>query len=197
MQIYQLWEVLFPNLHTSPVCPSLPAIFSLKRWCRNGIFRDLPVLGYSLGDWRGRTAEILRSSSLLQLNYKKLYKESASLLGLIASCKTRWEPTSRDQSIGLENQVLLMLGGKGRNADFCWAGCTFRGRGILKNAIMLPKPSGCNGQVGLLQVWVALEWGMCVTMPAGLRKGRWEYLEMPNIHLVGGSESALPSGRKV
>lgn len=38
---------------------------------------------------------------------------------------------------------------------------------------------------------------MCVIMTAGLQKGRWEYLEMPNIHLVGGSESALPSGRKV
>lgn len=42
MQIYQHWEVLFPNLHTSLLCPCLLAISLLKRRCRNRIFRDLP-----------------------------------------------------------------------------------------------------------------------------------------------------------
>lgn len=143
-----------------------------------------------LGIHRAEEAETLGPSRLLQPNCKKLDKESAPPLGLIAGCKTRWESTSRAQSVGLEKKVLLMLGGKCRFLPF-WQ-CR-----SLKNVITLPKPFGCNGQVGSLQVWVALEWGMCVIMPAGLQKGRWEYLEMPNIHLVGGSESALPSGRKV
>lgn len=101
-----------------------------------------------LGIHRAEEAEALGPSRLLQPNCKKLDKESAPPLGLIAGCKTRWESTSRAQSVGLENKVLLMLGGKGRNADFCM----FRRHESLKNLIMLPKPFGCNGQVGLLQV---------------------------------------------
>lgn len=97
-------------------------------------------------------AEILDSLTLLQPNYKKLNKGSASPLGLIAGCKTRWEFTSRAQSTGLEKKVLLMLGGKARNANFCCAGPAFWGRGIPKNAIRLPQPLSCNGQAGLLQV---------------------------------------------
>lgn len=104
-----------------------------------------------LGIHGAEEGEILGSLRLLQLTYKKFNKVKFFFLSPLG-LKTRWESTSRAQSIGLGKKVLWILGGKGRNADFCCTTRTFWGRGIPRNAITLPKPFGCNGQVGLLQV---------------------------------------------
>lgn len=68
----------------------------------------------------------------------------------------------------------------------CWEAApaaSYRDVWSPNNTITLLKPLSPNGEVGLLEVQLALGGG-CVITPAGLWKRR---LEKPNIHLVGGS----------